>query len=97
MKSVPREFAKRADAPAILRQSKGRVFTVNFVKRTDGEVRTMNCRSGVSKGVTGVGRTFDPNEHGLMSVYDMQVRDYRMINLDHILTAQVDGTEYIFY
>ena len=29
----------------------GKMFTVTFVKKTDGELRTMTARRGVSKGV----------------------------------------------
>ena len=34
----------------------GRVFSVTFVKRTNGEIRDMNCRGGVSKGAFSAGR-----------------------------------------
>lgn len=94
---MKRIFEERAKALEILRESKGRVFSVSFVKRTNGEVRTMNCRTGVHKGVKGTGSKIDPSKYGLMTVFDMHSKNYRMINLDRLLTAQIAGTEYIFH
>lgn len=53
----------------------GQLFTVDFVKRGDGSIRTMNCRRGVSKGVKGVGQSYDPKSHNLLTVFDMQKLD----------------------
>ena len=62
-KNLPAQGAGRAD---------GKIFTVDFIKRTNGEPRTMNCRRNVQKGVKGVGLKFDPKEKDLLVVYDMQ-------------------------
>ena len=51
----------------------GQVFTVEFVKRTTGELRKMNCRKGVRKGVNGRGLNFNPKNRGLISVFDMKI------------------------
>lgn len=59
----------------IEKTSDGRLFTVDFVKRGDGSFRTMNCRRGVQKGVKGVGQSYDPKSHNLLTVYDMQKMD----------------------
>lgn len=53
----------------------GQLFSVDFVKRTDGQIRTMNCRRGVKKGVKGVGQAYDPKAKNLLTVYDMQKLD----------------------
>lgn len=53
----------------------GQRFTVDFVKRGDGTIRTMNCRRGVKKGVTGAGQPYDPAAKNLLTVYDMQKLD----------------------
>lgn len=55
--------------------SDGRIFSVDFVKRTDNSLRTMSCRRGVSKGVKGVGQSYDPKAKNLLTVYDMQKLD----------------------
>lgn len=53
----------------------GQLFTVDFVKRGDGTIRTMNCRRGVKKGVKGTGQSYDPKTKNLLTVYDMQKLD----------------------
>ena len=53
----------------------GQLFTVDFVKRSDGNIRTMNCRRGVKKGVKGTGQSYDPKSKNLLTVYDMQKLD----------------------
>lgn len=59
----------------IEKTSDGRIFTVDFVKRTDNTMRTMSCRRGVKKGVKGVGQSYDPAAKNLLTVYDMQKLD----------------------
>lgn len=51
-----------------IRTSGGKIFTVDFIKRGDGSLRKLTGRVGVSKGVTGAGRKFDPASHNLLSV-----------------------------
>lgn len=57
---------------AMVDQTNGELFGVSFIKRTTGERRDMVARIGVVKGVTGEGRTFDPDEKELIGVYDVQ-------------------------
>lgn len=59
----------------IEKTSDGRIFTVDFVKRGNGSIRTMSARRGVSKGVKGVGQAYDPKAYNLLTVYDMQKMD----------------------
>lgn len=80
----------------------GKIFTVEFIKRTNGELRTMNCRRGVQKGVKGVGLKFEPAEKDLLVVYDMQKIEegkdekgaFRMINLADLVALRMDGKSY---
>lgn len=72
----------------------GQIFTVVFVKRTTGELRTMNCRKGVKKGVTGEGLAFDPNEKGLIPVFDMKADGFRMISIEGIREIRAGGERY---
>lgn len=65
--------------------TKGRIFSVTFTKK-DGTERRMVCRTGVQKGVKGVGLKFDPNSKNLMVVFDMQKKAFRMINLSTLLS-----------
>lgn len=93
-------------AEFIEKTSKGQIFTVEFYKRSTGELRVMNCRRGVTKGVTGKGLKFDPKEKDLLVVYDMQkivkhtdgTEDtkgaFRMINLSDLKALRMDGASY---
>lgn len=73
----------------------GKIFSVKFVKRTDGTVRDMTCRIGVKKGVKGVGHSFDPKEKRLLNVYEMDRQQFRFVNLADLLEAKVDGIHYV--
>ncbi len=91
------QVTPRSEARRILQDAGGRFFTATFIKRTDGRPRVLNGRTGVRKDVKGVGLSFNPAERGLMTVWDTQKKDWRMINLDKILTASVGGQQHVFY
>lgn len=57
----------------------GKIFSCVFTKRTDGRDRKMVARVGVAKDLAGSERTWDPDEKGLLVVYDMQAKGYRHI------------------
>lgn len=59
--------------------------TVTFVKQ-NGEVRTMNCRIGVTKHLKGGVSKLDPNQY--VTVYDLKSEGYRAINRDTILEVK---------
>jgi hypothetical protein len=59
--------------------------TVTFVKKT-GEVRTMNCRVGVTKHLKGGVSYVNPEQY--VTVYDMQSEGYRSINRDTIVDVK---------
>jgi len=84
----------RDEAVAVIRSTKGRIFHVRFIKRTTGEVRDMVCRLGVRKGVTGKGMSYDPAEKGLITVYDMQKKGFRMIPIEGIRVIKFAGQIY---
>lgn len=73
----------------------GKIFSATFEKK-DGTIRTINCRRNVSKGVKGVGYGFDPMSKGLLSVYDMQSKGFRFINLETLVEAKVNGEIFKF-
>ena len=73
---------------AMIKTTNGKWFSCTFIKK-DGSIRNMNCRVGVHKGVKGVGRKFStPN---LVTVFDAQAKEYRMINVDTMLTFNCGG------
>lgn len=75
--------------------SNGKIFSATFVKK-NGTIRTIHCRRGVKKGLTGKGMAYDPGARGLLVVYDLSKKNYRMINLAKLIEAKVNGLIYKF-
>ena len=69
--------------------SNKKIFTVTFEKK-DGSIRKMNAMRGVRKGVKGVGHSFSPSEKNLLTVYDMQIREFRFVNLNNVISFKAN-------
>jgi hypothetical protein len=69
--------------------SNKKIFSVTFIKK-DGSLRKMNAMRGVRKGVKGVGHSFNPSEKNLLTVYDMQKKDFRFVNLDDVISFKAN-------
>lgn len=84
----------------------GRVFGVTFTKKTNGELRRMACRRGVTKGVKGVVdpavRRAEDRRNKVLTVFDMNVIEetgsekgaFRRINLAQLIDVTLDGVKY---
>lgn len=86
---IPREQAIR-----FIRETEGKFFSVEFIKRTTGEKRIMNCRTGVKRylvGENGKGASYNFQEKMLISVYDVEKSGYRSIPIEGITKITVDG------
>jgi len=59
----------------------GKIFSVSFIKK-DGTERTMVCRLGVQKHLTGGKNVNDPSQH--LTVFDMHKKAYRNVALGTI-------------
>ena len=75
----------------MVKSTKGKWFGCTFIKK-DGSKRVMNGRIGCHKGVKGIGRKFQKDN--LVTVFDAQAKEYRMINVDTMLTFNCDGFEW---
>lgn len=93
VKRIKPETITPLKAYILMKKSKGLIFTVDFLK-IDGSKRTMNCRLGVSKGLTGKGASYDPETREKLFVYDIQSKGYRTINLDSLLKLKLGGKTY---
>ena len=105
------EEMTKEEIVTLLKSAGNRIFSVKFYKRGTLEERHMVCRFGVTKGQTGEGLKFDPLEKGLIPVYDIQKakeltdlgldevqvakQSYRMINLDTVFWAKINGEEHV--
>lgn len=72
----------------------GRFCTICFYKRTTGDLRVMNCRTGVKRYVTGVGLKFTPAHKNLISVFDTQKKAYRFISVEGVIRVDAHGKSY---
>ena len=81
----------RNQAVDLIKGSKGKVFGVQFIKRSTGEVRNMSARTGVTKYITGEGLKFSPSKKNLIAVFDMNKQGYRMINLEGLTSLRLNG------
>ncbi len=93
----------------IINSTNGRFFLVVFTKRTTGEERVMQCRTGVSKFIkkdkdgNGKGLAFKPKDHDLVPVWDLKAWDpengdtgYRFINLRTVKEVRFAGEVHSF-
>lgn len=71
------------------------VFHVEFIKRTNGEYRKMNCRYGVTKALAGGQKAFNDEDYQLKTVYDMDKAGYRSIALEGLVKFKIKGKVYI--
>lgn len=81
------------DAKNLIKSTKGKFFTVWFVKK-DGTLREMNARLGVKAYLKGGELPYNPEEKGLIPVFDMQKHAYRMISWTTIKKIRIDNREY---
>lgn len=71
------------------------IFSVIFKKRTNGEIRKMVCRYGVTEYLAGGTKAFKDEDHELKTVFDMQKQAYRSIALESLIQIKVKGEVYI--
>ena len=71
----------------------GNIFSVQFIKK-DGTLRDMVCRLGVKKHLKGGELKFDAKSMGYLPVFDMQKQQYRMININTLIKAKINGVNY---
>ena len=79
----------------IINNTKGKIFHVTFIKK-DGTERKMQARTGVKSYLKGGKLKYNPNSHHLMSVFDMQKQEYRMVNTNTIIRIKANNKEYKF-
>jgi hypothetical protein len=93
-KEQPLQNISKLEAAQKIRDTKGQIFTVTFIKKSNGEKRVMNARLGVKAYLRGGVLPYDPNTKGLIPCYDIQKKDYTMINIPGIINLKTGGVEY---
>lgn len=72
----------------------GLIFSVIFIKRTNGEVRKMVCRRGVKSYLKGGELGYSAKDNNLLNVFDMEKQAYRSINCETIIELCLHGQIY---
>ena len=66
-------------------------FSITFYKK-DGTKRTMNGRLGVTKYVKGTGK---PKPNSIVTVYEVNKRQYRSFDISRLISVKTKGNEVI--
>ena len=77
----------------LINRNRNRIFSCVFVKK-DGSFRTMNCRTGVKKGVKGTGKSISSPSNSYLTVFDMIKDQFRVVNLETVLMINIGGKQY---
>ena len=73
---------------AMIKSTKGRFFSCVTLK-SDGSYRKWVARTGVKKGVKGVGRK--NTKENLVTVFDMQINQFRTLDANKLLSFNCGG------
>ena len=81
-------------AKELIRETNGRIFSSTFVKK-DNSIRTLTARLGKRyKSKTGKAAPYKAKEFNLLPVYDMQIKAFRMLNFNTLLTLTINKNTY---
>jgi hypothetical protein len=89
----PNRTISKQEAAQVIKNTKGKYFTVSFTKK-DGTNRVMNARLGVKIYLKGGTLPYNPDEKGLIPVFDAKTKGYRMVNINTINKLVIDKVEY---
>ena len=81
----------RAEIHAFLRSLNGSFFSVDFVKRTTGEARTMRATTNYKSKLVGGVLKYDADEKKLIPVWDMDKKAFRSIPTDAVYEIRAKG------
>ena len=73
----------------LLESNQGKIFTAVFTKK-NGDLRTMNGRTGVAKDLKG-GQSTTAHLSNLVTVWEMSKQGYRTINLNTLQQLSIEG------
>jgi|SRR5690606_21469567 len=82
------------EARQMIAETHGKIFSVEFIKRTTGELRKMTCRTEVTSKLKGGEKPYKDEDHQLVTVYDIHAEGYRTIPLEQVIRIKIDGRVY---
>ena len=89
MKTINKTTAKE-----LIKDSKGLIFAATFTKK-DGTHRLMNARTGKKYTPTGNKQPYKPSDYNLITVYDMKLQAFRMININTLTNLSINANKYL--
>ena len=84
----------RNKAKELIKESKGLIFSTTFIKK-DNTIRTLTSRTGKKYTPTGKKAPYKPKDYNLIPLYDMKKKDFRMLNLNTLLTLSINKEKYL--
>jgi hypothetical protein len=85
------KIISQQQALEIIKSQKGKFFSVIFEKRTNGLDRKMLCQQKNR----GIGKMkYNPSDYNLLNVFDLNIKEYRNINLSGLKKLKANKTEY---
>ena len=81
----------KVQATDLIKSSQGKFINVKFTKK-NGEDRSLTGRTGVHKYTTGEGLKYNPDDYGLVGIFDNVKKAYRMVNLNTLRELTIQGT-----
>tara|TARA_R100000655_G_scaffold2195_2_gene9068 strand:+ start:939 stop:1232 length:294 start_codon:yes stop_codon:yes gene_type:complete len=81
-------------AKEIIKANKYKFFTAHFIK-ANNEKRILNCMVGKKyTPKTNKKQPYDPNKYNLLKVYDLKIKDFRIINFNTLYKLNINKTKY---
>ncbi len=74
-----------------LRSLNGKFFTIEFIKRTTGEVRIMRATTNYESKLAGGSLGYDADAKSLIPVWDLDKKGFRSIPTDAVLRIKALG------
>lgn len=90
----PQQISAQRAREFLWNETEGRIFSAYFRKK-DGTMRDMVCRRGVKRYLRGGDLPYDAKARNKLPVFDMSAKDYRMVNLDTLVSFNVGGETFI--
>lgn len=78
----------------VLYDNYGKEFICTFIKRSNGEERILRGKLGVTEHLKGGELKYDKKEKNLISVFDLDKEEYRMIPIEGLLNIEINGDIY---
>ena len=86
----------KTTAKELIKDSKGLIFSTSFIKK-DNTVRVLTGRLKVTQYLkeNAKKQPYKPSDYNLQPVYDLKAKGYRMLNLNTILTLNINANKYL--